>query len=194
MKPGRADLVVGRWGARFMGRVFPCSIGRGGFIANKREGDGGTPVGAYRMTGGAWRADRLARPATPLPLFPAGPRDRWSDDPRDPAYNQHFRADGEGFSAERLRRADGLYDIVFFTDHNQGPATPGRGSAIFVHCWRAARAPTAGCAAFKPSHLRWIAARWVPGAHPFRDTPPGPWLVEQVPLTDARFAFEAVAV
>ena len=37
------DLVVTRQGARFMGRWFPCSVGRGGIVSAKakREGDGG---------------------------------------------------------------------------------------------------------------------------------------------------------
>ena len=39
MKP--SDLIVTRWGARFMGRTFPCSLGRGGIVPAraKREGD-----------------------------------------------------------------------------------------------------------------------------------------------------------
>ena len=39
------DLVVNRWGARFLGRRFACSVGRGGITTTKREGDGRTPVG-----------------------------------------------------------------------------------------------------------------------------------------------------
>ena len=39
------DIVVTRMGARFMGRAFPCSIGRGGIVPAraKREGDGFSP-------------------------------------------------------------------------------------------------------------------------------------------------------
>lgn len=156
------DLVVGRWGARNHGRLFPCSIGGGGITATKCEGDGATPVGAYRITGGMWRRDRLAHPRGRA-LLGAGPRDIWSDDPRDPNYNKLSRSGACGFRHERMRRADGLYDLVLFTDHNLA-AVPGTGSAIFVHLWRGARLPTAGCIAFRRTDLLWIWARWSPGS------------------------------
>ena len=39
------DMVLTPTGLRFQGRKFPCTIGKGGIVSNKREGDGGTPVG-----------------------------------------------------------------------------------------------------------------------------------------------------
>ncbi|MFV0473638.1 MAG: L,D-transpeptidase [Pikeienuella sp.] len=158
MRPGPDDLVVTRWGARFRGRIFPCSIGRAGLTAAKREGDMATPFGVYRITGGMYRADRIAPPPG-APLAPAGPRDIWSDDPRDPGYNRLSRNGAGRFGHERMRRADPLYDIVLFTDQNQ-PPVPGMGSAIFVHLWRGPRKPTAGCVAFRKRDLLWIWARW----------------------------------
>lgn len=155
-----ADLVVGHWGARFLGRRFPCAIGRGGILADKREGDGGTPTGRYQILGGMYRADRRAAPRGAA-LIPAGHRDIWSDDPKDPAYNALGRSGPVGFSCERMRRGDALYDLVLFTDHNQ-PAKPGFGSAIFVHQWRGPRMPTAGCVAFRRRDLAWIWERWTP--------------------------------
>ncbi len=46
-------LVVGPWGARFLGRRFPCSVGRGGIVpaAVKREGDGASPAGVWGCHG-----------------------------------------------------------------------------------------------------------------------------------------------
>lgn len=154
-------MVVTRWRARFAGRHFPVAIGRGGMTPDKREGDGATPVGAWQLMQGGYRADRIARPTAPLALRPVGPRDLWSDDPADAAYNHAVRAPYAP-SHERLRRADPLYDIFLVTDWNWPNAAPGRGSAIFVHCWRGPRRPTAGCLAFRPDHLRWILARWTP--------------------------------
>lgn len=158
MKAGPGDLVVTRWGARFSGRDFPCSVGKGGILASKREGDGVSPAGAWRICGGMFRADRIARPQTIIPMRPAGPRDIWSDDPADPRYNQLCRKPRR-HSHETLRRADPLYDIVLFTSHNQ-ERIPGCGSAIFVHLWRGPRKPTEGCAAFHRPDLLWILARW----------------------------------
>ncbi|WP_134016192.1 L,D-transpeptidase family protein [Litoreibacter halocynthiae] len=150
------NLVVTRWRARFMGRDFRCSIGKGGISRDKREGDGATPVGSHRIVGMLYRPDRL-QPPVPW-AKPIGPMDLWSDDPTDPSYNQMVR---EPYSAshERLHRADRLYDLVFLTDWNYPVAVPGKGSAIFIHRWRKPRHPTEGCVAFSAENLLWIAQR-----------------------------------
>ena len=153
-----ADLVVTPMGLRFRGRVFPCTVGRGGIVpaSEKREGDGATPAGAHRLVGMLYRPDRLARPADWA--LPIGPCDLWSDDPRDEDYNHMVRAP-HGFSHERLRRADPMYDLVILTGWNWPQADPGRGSAIFIHQWRRPGAPTAGCVALSRRDLHWIAPR-----------------------------------
>jgi L,D-peptidoglycan transpeptidase YkuD (ErfK/YbiS/YcfS/YnhG family) len=159
------DLVVGPWGARFMGRRFPCSIGRRGTAPAdaKAEGDLATPEGAYRLLWLYWRADRLARPATTLATQPLGPQQGWSEAPQDVAYNRPVRHP-HAFPADRMARGDCLYDICAVTDQNWTPAVPGGGSAIFVHLWRRPRWPTAGCVAFRRVDLEWILARWRPGS------------------------------
>lgn len=161
MIPRRADMVVTRWGARFMGRRFPVAIGRGGLTTDKHEGDGATPVGLWRLMQGGYRADRCPAPDGPVPMQAIGPSDLWSNDPGDPAYNHAVRAPYAP-SHERLARADGLYDIVLVTDWNWPQTIPGKGSAIFVHVWRGPRKPTAGCLALREDHLRWVLARWTP--------------------------------
>lgn len=156
MKP--ADLVVTPMGLRFLGRLFPCSIGRSGIVAarDKREGDGATPAGVHRLVGMLYRPDRMARPTDWA--LPIGPADLWSDDPADPDYNLMVRAP-HGFGHERLRRADPMYDLIVITDWNWPHAEPGRGSAIFIHQWRRPGAPTAGCVALARRDLLWIAPR-----------------------------------
>jgi len=156
--PGTADLVVSRQGCRFRGRNFPCSVGRGGIAREKREGDGATPAGIHQLVGLVFRADRVAAADLPRWALPIGPRDLWSDDPGQADYNLMVRAPYPG-SAERLRRADPLYDMVLLTDWNWPRALPGRGSAIFLHIWRGPRVPTAGCVAFRRDHLLWIVNR-----------------------------------
>lgn len=150
------DLVVTRWGCRFMGRSFPCSIGKGGITARKREGDGATPVGTHGIVGMLYRPDRMARPADWA--MPIGPRDLWSDDTGHEDYNMMVRAPYP-HSHERLSRADPLYDLVLLTSWNWPYAVKGRGSAIFIHAWRKPRHPTEGCIAFRSDHLHWIARR-----------------------------------
>jgi L,D-peptidoglycan transpeptidase YkuD (ErfK/YbiS/YcfS/YnhG family) len=152
------DIVVTPQGARFRNRVFPCSIGRGGIVParRKREGDGATPAGTLRLVGMLYNPTRMVRPADwALPVSHA---DRWSDDSRDPDYNLMVRMP-HAYGHERLWRADPLYDLVLLTDWNWPQSVPGRGSAIFLHAWRKPRHPTAGCVAFDPADLRWIASR-----------------------------------
>ncbi|MEO1274587.1 MAG: L,D-transpeptidase family protein [Pseudomonadota bacterium] len=153
------------WHAHFLGRRFACSIGRGGILptAEKREGDGATPAGIWRLTALYVRPDRLPVPNTCLPIRALGPRTGWAEDPRDPAYNRPVRHP-HPYPADAMRRGDGLYDLCAVTDHNADPVTPGAGSAIFVHAWRRPRFPTAGCVAFRPDHLTWILMRWSPHA------------------------------
>lgn len=157
-RPGPADLALTPTGLRFAGRLFPCTIGRGGIRRAKREGDGATPAGVHRIVACLYRPDRLARSAVPDWAVPIGPRDRWCDDPAHPAYNHLVRAPFAA-SAERLARPDPLYDLVLTTDWNWPVAHPGRGSAIFLHAWRKPGHPTAGCVALAPHDLRWIARR-----------------------------------
>ncbi|MFN3937758.1 MAG: L,D-transpeptidase [Gemmobacter sp.] len=153
-----ADLVVTPRGLRFMGRVWPCTLGRGGIVAagKKREGDGKTPAGVHRLVGMLYRADRIARPSDWA--LPIGPGDLWSDDPADADYNLMVRRPHPR-GHERLRRADPLYDLVILTDWNWPRAERGRGSAIFVHQWRGPGQPTAGCIALPRRALHWIAPR-----------------------------------
>jgi L,D-peptidoglycan transpeptidase YkuD (ErfK/YbiS/YcfS/YnhG family) len=147
-------MVLTRQGLRFMGQVWPCTIGKGGIRADKREGDSGTPVGVHRIVGLLYRPDRMARPADWA--VPIRPGDLWSDDATHEDYNLMVRAPYP-YSHERLRRGDRLYDLVLLTDWNWPQAEKGRGSAIFLHRWRRPGYPTEGCVAFRPDHLRRIA-------------------------------------
>jgi L,D-peptidoglycan transpeptidase YkuD (ErfK/YbiS/YcfS/YnhG family) len=148
------DLVVGPWGARFRGRHFPCTVGRGGIGEKRAEGDGVTPVGRHRVETVLRRLDRLPGRGAAI-----GPRDGWSDDPDDPAYNRRVRRPHR-HGHEALRRADPMYDLVAVLDWNRDPVVPGKGSAIFLHVWRRPRLPTAGCIAFRRQDLEWILRRW----------------------------------
>lgn len=150
------DLVLTPLGLRFGGRVFPCTVGKGGITSDKREGDGATPVGVHSLVGMLFRPDRMARPVDWA--GPIGPRDLWSDDPEHVDYNLMVRAP-YGHSHEVLRRADPLYDLVIVTDWNWPIAEKGRGSAIFIHQWRRPGYPTEGCIGLAREHLHWIAPR-----------------------------------
>ncbi|MCC1491937.1 L,D-transpeptidase [Cognatishimia sp. F0-27] len=152
----QTDMVLTRGGVRFAGRLWPCTIGRGGVRVNKREGDGATPAGVHDIVGLLYRPDRMAKPVDWA--VPIRPGDLWSDDVRHEDYNLMVRAPYP-YSHEVLRRADPLYDIVILTDWNWPRAERGRGSAIFLHRWRRPGYPTEGCLGFAPHHLKQIARR-----------------------------------
>lgn len=139
------------------GLAIPVALGRGGIIANKIEGDGGTPLGVFHPRQVWWRADRLPRPATRLPVRPIAPDDAWCEDPADRRYNRPIRLSGDQ-SGDRLRRDDHLYDIIIEIDHNTVPRIARRGSAVFLHLARDGFKPTAGCVAMRrPAMLRLLA-------------------------------------
>jgi len=124
--------------------TIPVALGRGGILANKREGDGGTPRGQFHPVRLWWRGDRHIRPQTPLPVRRILATDAWSEDPSDRHYNRPIRAT-HGQPGDRLTREDHLYDFIIEIDHNTKPRITGRGSAVFLHLARKSFTPTAGC-------------------------------------------------
>lgn len=110
-----------------------------------------------------YRADRLSRPKTGLRTKPISPRDGWCDAPRHPLYNRQVRLPIRA-SAERLMRADPLYDIIVILGYNDAPVIDGLGSAIFMHIAKPNFAPTAGCVALRRSDLLHILRIWRPGS------------------------------
>jgi len=128
------------------GCAIPVALGRGGLKANKREGDGGTPIGTFRPLRVWWRKDRHVLPKTALPLRAIRHSDGWCEDPASRHYNQPVRLAAES-NADRLMRDDHLYDFIVEIDQNTRPRIAGRGSAVFLHLARPGFAPTAGCIA-----------------------------------------------
>ena len=143
--PRRGWLTADGW-------TVPVALGRGGILANKREGDGGTPKGTYHPLQLWWRADRHPRPRTYLPVRPIRPEDAWCEDPRDRHYNQPIRLVRDQ-SGDRLTREDHLYDFIVEIDHNTEPRIAGRGSAVFLHLARDNFGPTAGCVSMTRSAM-----------------------------------------
>ena len=136
-------------------RQWPCSLGKHGIRARKREGDGATPRGIWRMIAVRYRRDRSLPPATGLATQPLHPHDGWCDAPHDRNYNRPIRHPYPA-SAERMWRADRLYDVVVILDHNARPRIKGAGSAIFMHLERPDVGPTAGCIALSARDLRQV--------------------------------------
>jgi L,D-peptidoglycan transpeptidase YkuD (ErfK/YbiS/YcfS/YnhG family) len=152
--PGERARGILRYGAK----THRVALGRNGIAANKTEGDGTTPRGRFHPLRIWWRAERLTRPRTHLPLRRIGPNDAWCEDPNDRRYNRPFLLN-KGAAGDRLMRADHLYDLIVEIDHNTRPRIANRGSAVFIHLARAGLKPTAGCIAMPLADLKRLVAR-----------------------------------
>lgn len=152
---GRFDLG-GRW--------TNCALGPAGVTpaAEKREGDGASPLGVWPIRRVLYRSDRGNAPLTSLETRAIAQDDGWCDAPGDPAYNQPVKLPYPA-SAEALWREDELYDLVVVLGHNDDPPAPGLGSAIFLHIARPAYAPTEGCVALAREDLVELLSRAQPG-------------------------------
>jgi L,D-peptidoglycan transpeptidase YkuD (ErfK/YbiS/YcfS/YnhG family) len=138
--------------------TVPVALGRSGIRSLKREGDGGTPAGRFHPVQLWWRADRLPRPPTLLPVRRIASDDAWCEDPADRRYNRAFKRSANE-QGDRLKRDDHLYDLIIEINYNARPRVAGRGSAVFVHVARPGFAPTAGCVALKRADLIRLVAQ-----------------------------------
>jgi L,D-peptidoglycan transpeptidase YkuD (ErfK/YbiS/YcfS/YnhG family) len=78
--------------------------------------------------------------------------DGWCDDPTDSLYNKPVMLPYHA-SAESLWREDDIYDVIVVLGHNDDPAKPGKGSAIFLHIANDDFKGTEGCIALKKEDL-----------------------------------------
>lgn len=162
-RPGARHLGILRAG----GLSIPVALGRSGIAADKREGDGRTPAGRWRILALLYRPDHGPRPVSRLPARTIRPDDGWCDDRADRRYNRPLTLPIGGarkVSHEKMWRDDTLYDLVLVIDHNQRPRIAGRGSAVFVHLARPGFKPTEGCVALRRADMKRLLARLRPGA------------------------------
>ena len=143
---------------------FKCAIGKNGYIpeADGREGDGKTPLGAYPIRYGFFRADRIEIPKTDLIMLETRADDGWCDAPDDPAYNRAVRLPYPA-STENLYRDSQVYDVLLVLGHNDSPPVADMGSAIFLHIAREGYKPTQGCVAISEIDMLRILPRLKPG-------------------------------
>jgi L,D-peptidoglycan transpeptidase YkuD (ErfK/YbiS/YcfS/YnhG family) len=151
------SLASTRGAVSVAGRRFLCALGRSGLSSRKREGDGATPSGFFAFRQILYRADRIRRPASRCPVRALRESDAWCDTPGDRNYNR-LVAHPYPVSAERLWRADALYDVIAVLGYNDRPRIQGRGSAIFVHVARPGFTPTEGCIALGRRDLEMLLA------------------------------------
>lgn len=141
------------------GLTCQCALGRGGVVAaaQKREGDGTSPQGIWRMKRVFYRPDRLARPDTALAVVPMRASDGWCDEAEHRLYNRPVTLPFAA-SHEKLWRDDHVYDLIVELVHNSDPIVPALGSAVFFHLAHEDFRPTEGCVAISSTHMLQVLA------------------------------------
>ncbi|AKM78334.1 MAG: hypothetical protein UY31_C0031G0008 [Candidatus Wolfebacteria bacterium GW2011_GWE1_48_7] len=157
------DIIVDPSGIiLFANGQYRCAIGKGGYTHDKEEGDGATPFGRFLLREVYFRADRVARPETQLPVFSLCPDDGWCDDISHPQYNTKISLAFDG-GHEHLWKDDHIYDVIVVIGYNDDPIIVGKGSAIFMHIARPDYSPTEGCVALVQQDLLSVLRDCVPG-------------------------------
>jgi len=152
-------------GWRQVAGPMQATLGRGGMVAAtvKTEGDGFTPAGTYAL-GLVFGSEPTV--LTTMPYRQTTVSDVWVDDPTALNYNQWVSGQHHAGSVEQMLRTDGLYRYGIVIEYNTQPVIPGKGSAIFVHCWQAPGVATAGCVALAAEDLLRLIAWLAPAKQP----------------------------
>ena len=147
--------------------LYTARLGKNGLSSNRREGDGTTPTGTYRI--GATMYGNEANPGVRFRYHRLRCGDWWDEDPASPTYNsfQHVRCGTNppfGGASEGMWEQPRPYPFLAVIEYNMRPAVPGRGSGIFLHAQTGG--PTIGCISLRKDELRAVL-RWLsPSAAP----------------------------
>lgn len=157
--------VRGCW--RLAAGPYVARLGKNGLSADRREGDGTTPTGTYRI--GRTMYGNEPNPGVKFAYRRVRCGDWWDGDARSPTYNS-FRhvpcgtAPSFAGNSERLWQQPRPYPYLAVIEFNTRPAVPYRGSGIFLHAQTGG--PTIGCISLRKDQLRSVL-RWLrPGAAP----------------------------
>jgi L,D-peptidoglycan transpeptidase YkuD (ErfK/YbiS/YcfS/YnhG family) len=159
-------VLLGRKGLAWGRGVFtPPQNG----VPMKVEKDWKAPAGVFHL-GTLFGYATKGPTGSRWPYHQVGPWDAYVDDSQNPYYNQHVRIDPRQvppwFEKQKMRLGDAAYKWMLEIRHNQKPAWPGYGSAIFFHVRRGPDKPSAGCTTMAVENLERLI-RWVdPAAYP----------------------------
>ena len=136
------------------GKSYDCTLGRAGVVspAEKTEGDGKTPLGIFPLRQLIYRADRVEKPVTQLPVEVLTTQTGWCEDAAHEDYNKKITLP-HAAATDHMTREDHLYDYVVVIGYNDAPVVPGKGSAIFMHLAHPDFKPTAGCVGLRPADM-----------------------------------------
>ena len=144
-------LLKNKHTVKFDDFVFKCCIGKNGLTKFKKEGDGKTPKGIFKIEHLYFRKDRIKKPLTKLKCIEIKRNMGWCDDVKNKKYNKLIKIN-KNCSHEKLFRKDKKYDLLIPIKYNFNKIIPGKGSCIFIHLTSDYK-PTAGCIALKKKDL-----------------------------------------
>ena len=136
-------------------------IGRHGYNDNRHQGDETTPTGVYHFTQAFGIADD---PGCTIGYTKVNEHHYWVGNSDSPYYNTMISdLDTSNFSkksSEHLIAYDVPYQYCLNISFNS-EQTPGRGSAIFLHCY-SERQDTGGCVAIPQKYMKQLLCRLKP--------------------------------
>ena len=140
---------------------FPARLGKNGLSSNRREGDGTTPTGTFRIGRTMYGND--PNPGVRFPYRRLRCGDWWDEDPDSPTYNsfQHVPCGTRppfGGASEGMWQQPRPYPFLAVFEYNMRPVVPGRGSGMFLHAQTGG--PTIGCVSLRKNELRTVL-RWL---------------------------------
>ncbi|NUR35948.1 MAG: L,D-transpeptidase family protein [Gemmatimonadaceae bacterium] len=165
---------------RAVGAPVPIVVGQSGLAwgddasgrrgdPRKHEGDGRAPAGRFTLGTAFGFAPRGEMDRVRLPYLQLADDTECVDDSASVHYNTLIDRGAarrvDWASSERMRTID-LYRLGVVVRYNADPVRRGRGSCIFLHIWRTAGSPTAGCTAMPADDLETVVQWLDPSRRP----------------------------
>ena len=135
-----------------------CALGKRGITSKKREGDGKTPIGTYKLNSIFYRKDRISKIKTTLKKIVIKKNMGWCDDVTSKHYNKMIRFPFNQ-SAEKLWLENNIYDVIIVINYNLKPVIKNKGSAIFLHIAKRNFLQTEGCIAITKKNIILLASK-----------------------------------
>jgi len=159
----RTDIVVGRTGLAWGSGLHGYDLGDGPV---KKEGDGKSPAGVFRISAVFGYAPADSAPRFRMPYVYLDSTMQCVDDISSEYYNllvdslQVKRPDWKSY--ENMRLSGEAYKWGALVDHNVMPRRDAGGSCIFLHIWDGPGSSTSGCTAMDETRflamLQWLDA------------------------------------
>ncbi|HUD47148.1 MAG TPA: L,D-transpeptidase family protein [Candidatus Baltobacteraceae bacterium] len=136
----------------------------------KREGDGRSPAGIFRLPYAFGYAAADSVREIRLSYVQCSATLECVDDTNSADYNvildRRSVTAPDWKSSEKMRMTNDEYRLGIFIAHNSSPVQPGAGSCVFMHIWKGPDVPTSGCTAMSPGAIESVLGWLDPQAHP----------------------------